>query len=70
LTIRGRRATNDHFVSAGFYEYADGDYKRVFTLSENIDRDHIEATLKDSVLNLVLTKAESAEARKIELKST
>jgi len=49
-------------------EYADGDYERVFTLSENIDRDRIEATLKDGVLHLVLPKAESAKARKIELK--
>jgi HSP20 family molecular chaperone IbpA len=46
LTIRGRRATNDHFRISGFNEYADGDYQRMFTLSENIDRDHIEATLK------------------------
>jgi HSP20 family protein len=52
-----------------YNEYADGDYERVFTLSENIDRDRIEATLKDGVLNLVLPKAESARARKIELKA-
>jgi HSP20 family protein len=48
-----------------YNEYADGDYERVFTLSG----DRIEATLKDGVLNLVLPKAESAKARKIELKA-
>ncbi|HSV24574.1 MAG TPA: Hsp20 family protein, partial [Xanthobacteraceae bacterium] len=53
-----------------YNEYADGGYERVFTLSENIDRDRIEATLKDGVLNLVLPKAESARARKIELKAS
>ena len=52
-----------------YNEYADGDYERVFTLSANIDRDRIEATLKDGVLHLVLPKAETAKARKIELKS-
>ena len=71
LTIRGRSATRDHAGYQRVYnEYADGDYERVFTLSENIDRDRIEATLKDGVLNLVLPKAESARARKIELKAT
>jgi len=70
LTIPGRGAANDH---AGYQrvhnEFIEGDYERVFTLSENIDRDHIEATLKDGVLHLVLPKAETAKARKIELKS-
>ena len=53
-----------------YNEYSDGDYERVFTLSENIDGDRIEATLKDGVLQLVLPKAEAAKARKIELKSS
>jgi HSP20 family protein len=69
LTIRGRSAVNDYAGYQRVYnEYADGDYERVFTLSENIDRDRIEATLKDGVLNLVLPKADTAKARKIELK--
>src|SRR5215471_12097628 len=70
LTIRGRTAATNHAGYQRVYnEYADGDYERVFTLSENIDRDRIEATLKDGVLNLVLPKAETAKARKIELKA-
>jgi HSP20 family protein len=70
LTIRGRSAANEHAGYQRVYnEYADGDYERVFTLSENINRDRIEATLKDGVLHLVLPKAETAKARKIELKS-
>jgi HSP20 family protein len=69
LTIRGRSAANDHPGYQRVYnEYANGDYERAFTLSENIDRDRIEATLKDGVLHLVLPKAETAKARKIELK--
>ena len=69
LTIRGRNAGQGHTGYQRVYnEYADGDYERVFTLSENIDRDRIEATLNDGVLHLVLPKAETAKPRKIELK--
>ena len=71
LTIRGRSAANDHSGYQRVYnEYADGDYERVFTLSENIDRDRIEATLRDGILQLVLPKAEAAKARRIELKTS
>lgn len=70
LTIRGRSVGGNHAGYQRVYnEYVDGDYERVFTLSENIDRDRIEATLKDGVLHLVLPKAETAKARRIELKS-
>jgi HSP20 family protein len=71
LTIRGRSAANEHTGYQRVYnEYADGDYERVFTLSENINRERIEATLRDGVLHLILPKAESAKARKIELKAS
>jgi HSP20 family protein len=71
LTIRGRSTPSEHPGYQRVYnEYADGDYERVFTLSENIDRDRIEATLKDGVLQLVLPKAEAAKARRIELKTS
>jgi HSP20 family protein len=69
LSIRGRSAASDHSNYQRVYtEYSDGDYERAFTLSENIDRERIEATLKDGVLHLVLPKTETAKARKIELK--
>src|SRR5919199_1335264 len=62
LTIRGRTSNQDHPGYQQVYtEYADGDYERVFTLSEDIDRERIEATLKDGVLHLILPKAEAAK---------
>jgi len=71
LTIRGRSSANEHTGYQRVYnEYADGDYERVFTLSEAIDRDKIEASLRDGVLHLVLPKAEPARARKIELRTS
>jgi HSP20 family molecular chaperone IbpA len=71
LTIRARSANQQHTGYQRVYtEYADGDYERVFTLSEDIDRDRIEASVRDGVLHLVLPKATQARARKIELKSS
>ena len=69
LTIRGHAAEQQHTGYQRVYaEYSDGDYERVFTLSEDIDRDRIEASVKDGVLHLVLPKAAPTRARKIELK--
>jgi HSP20 family protein len=70
LTIRARSAEHEHAGYQRVYtEYQPGDYERVFTLSEDIDRDRIEATVKDGVLHLVLPKAAAAKTRKIELKA-
>ncbi len=53
-----------------FYsEYGLGDYERVFTLSDEIDRDRIQATVKNGVLKLVLPKAKAAKSRKIAVKA-
>jgi HSP20 family molecular chaperone IbpA len=48
-----------------YTEYGLGDYERVFTLSDEIDRDRIQATVKNGVLRVVLPKAEEAKSRKI-----
>jgi len=50
-------------------ESPEGNYQRVFFLSEEVDRDGIEATVKDGVLKLVLPKSAKAMARKITVKS-
>jgi HSP20 family molecular chaperone IbpA len=50
-------------------EYGIGDYQRAFTLSEEVDRDRIQATVKNGVLRLVLPKAAAAKMRKIEVRA-
>jgi len=46
-------------------EYGIGDYQRTFTISNEIDKEHIKATVSDGVLRLVLPKAEKEKTRKI-----
>lgn len=46
-------------------EYGVGDYQRAFTISEEIDRDGIKATVRNGVLRLALPKAQAARSRKI-----
>jgi HSP20 family molecular chaperone IbpA len=48
-------------------EYGIGDYHRRFTLSDEIDRDRIQATVKNGVLRLILPRAEKVKTRKIEV---
>ena len=66
ITIRG---TVTPEIPAGYRlvygEYAVGDYERAFTLSDEVDKDRIQATVKNGVLKLVLPKAAAAKARRI-----
>lgn len=52
-----------------YAEYEEGDYQRSFRLSDEIDREKIEASVSDGVLRLRLPKAEKATAKKISVKS-
>jgi len=70
LTINGyvEMPQPDNF-DLTYAEYSIGDYRRSFTLSDEVDRDNIEATVKDGVLRLRLPKAGPARARKIAVKA-
>jgi HSP20 family protein len=50
-------------------EYRTGDYQRSFRISDEIDRDQIEATIKNGVLHLDLPKSTAAKTRKISVKT-
>jgi HSP20 family molecular chaperone IbpA len=51
--------------SLTYSEYGIGSYKRVFALSNEIDGDGIQASVKNGVLKLILPKSERAMPRKI-----
>lgn len=69
LTLRGRAET---VVPAGhelaYAEYEIGDFARSFRLSEQVDRDGIEARMSHGVLTLTLPKA-GPERRRIAVKA-
>ncbi len=50
-------------------EYGIGDYQRVFTLSGEVNRDKIEATVNNGILKIILPKAEAARTKKIAVKA-
>ena len=70
LTIKG--SVNDEKPENRdkvYYEYSVGDYKRTFSLSDEIDSEGIRATVKNGVLRLNLPKAEQARIKKITVQS-
>jgi HSP20 family molecular chaperone IbpA len=69
LTVTGYLANERENYGLAYREYREGDYERTFALSDEVDRNQIEATMKDGVLKLTLPKAEEMKARKITVKS-
>lgn len=71
LTIRGRIQAEGHSGYRRIYaEYGEGDFERVFTVSEDIAQDQIRASHRDGVLTLELPKADTAKTKKIEVKAS
>ncbi len=50
-------------------EYREGDYSRVFTLSDAVDQKKIKADFKNGVLRLELPRAAEAKPKKIAVKA-
>jgi HSP20 family molecular chaperone IbpA len=55
--------------SPAYAEYEVGDYFRRFTLSNEVDQENIQATVKNGVLRLHLPKVGPAQAKKISVKA-
>ena len=69
LTLTGSvEFTQPDNFSLAYTEYETGDYDRSFTLSSEIDRDNIEAAIKDGVLRITLPKV-AQSTKKIAVKA-
>ena len=69
LTITGAvepDSYKDHTMA--YAEYDVGDYQRAFTISDEVNREKIKASVKQGVLRLTLPKAEPVKAKKITIK--
>jgi HSP20 family protein len=70
LAIEGRVRTSEYDGLKPLHvEYGVGGYHRRFTLGETIDRDHIQAQMKNGVLVLRLPKAAHARSRRISVQT-
>jgi HSP20 family molecular chaperone IbpA len=70
LTINGYvEPTKPEGHTLAYAEYEVGDFVRAFTISNQFNRDGIEATVKDGVLTLYLPKITEAQKRKIAIKA-
>lgn len=70
LTIRGAvEDTSPEEYELNYREYGVGDYERAFALSNDVNRDQIEASMNSGVLRLTLPKAEELKSRTIAVRS-
>lgn len=70
LTIRGhctQQAPEGYTLA--YKEFESGNFERSFRITEEIDRDGIDAAVKDGVLTIHLPKAKEAQPRKISVKA-
>ena len=68
LRVRGERRANDK-AQPVISEIAYGRFERELTLPEEIDAQHVEATYRHGMLELVLPLAEEAKPHRITVKS-
>jgi len=66
LTVTGR-ADPEQSGTPVYRETRIGDYRRQFSLSEDVDPDRITAQMKSGVLTVHIPKAEKAKPKRIEI---
>ncbi len=66
LTIRGTVVPLEMSgQTAAYREYDEGDFERAFTISAAVDRDAIDATVKNGVLRVRLPRSKESGSQKI-----
>lgn len=73
LTVSGERKVQEtESGKAGNYHLRErfgGNFRRVLSLPDDVDPDHVEARYQDGVLHITIARRESARPRQIEIKS-
>lgn len=66
LTVSGKPEwTEPDGHDLRYREFAPAEFRRVFSLTSDLDAEHIKAVMKHGVLTLTLPKSEKAKPRKI-----
>lgn len=69
LAISGKRAddltTNEEKATVHLNERFKGEFRRVITLSDDLDSDAVDARYRDGVLQISIKRRESAQQRRI-----
>ncbi len=68
ISADGRREDSAENMRRVYTGFASGQYFRAFALSDEVDRDGIDATLDNGLLTVTLPRAQAARTRKIEIR--
>lgn len=66
LTIRAKNS-HEEPQGAALRQYRIGDYYRAFQISDEYDKEKVEATLENGLLRIEVPKKESAKPKRIEI---
>ncbi len=70
LTISGERRHKEEISEKDYYKLESfyGKFQRSFTVPDDADTEHIDASTENGVLNIIIPKAAPKESKKIEIK--